>query len=165
MIVAPLTASMSALCFVSALWRGSGSAELLICTDLGSLPCSWRASILVILPFETVTRSCASPYRVWIASPVAVLVAELVPEEDDADDGDVPLLAAVAAGSAGSRALKLRGEGADRRDPDPCADEEDGVALPRVRGERAVGPLDGDARARRHRAEPRAVVGRPGPSP
>src|SRR3954471_3541399 len=66
--------SMSALWRLRALARSSGSAELLIATDLGSLPWSWSASILVIFPPDTVTRTCALPYWVGSTSPVAVRV-------------------------------------------------------------------------------------------
>src|SRR4051812_343239 len=70
--------SMSALWRLRALARSSGSAELLIATDLGSLPWSWSASILVIFPPETVTRTCALPYWVGSTSPVAVRVLAAV---------------------------------------------------------------------------------------
>src|SRR3954453_6619782 len=63
---------MSALWAVRAsCWR-VGSAPEEISTERGSLPCSWSASILAILPSVTVTRTWAAPYWVATASPVAV---------------------------------------------------------------------------------------------
>src|SRR4051794_6503658 len=115
---------MAALCLTRALWRSAGSAELLICTDLGSLPCSCSASMSMILPFLMVTRTWALPYCVLMASPVTVLVPDAVepdgepepePEPDAEPDPDAlgdPDVAgadatAEAVGRAGSRGLKL----------------------------------------------------------
>src|SRR3954454_16168380 len=116
---------MAALCLARALWRSAGSAELLICTDLGSLPCSCSASMLVILPFSMVTRTWALPYWVLMASPVTVLVPDDPEREDEPDpfepepserDPDPAALGdpdvagadatADAVGTAGSRGLK-----------------------------------------------------------
>src|SRR4051812_31569966 len=81
---------MAALCLARALWRSAGSAELLICTDLGSLPCSCSASMLVILPFSMVTRTWALPYWVLMASPVTVLVPDDPEREDEPELDDEP---------------------------------------------------------------------------
>src|SRR3954447_17702238 len=70
--VAPLTASMSALCALSASCFRVGSADEEICTERGSLPVSTRPWMAVILPSLTVTRTWTGPYCVSIASPVAV---------------------------------------------------------------------------------------------
>src|SRR3954464_6176903 len=94
--------SMSALWRLRALARSSGSAELLIATDLGSLPWSWSASILVIFPPETVTRTCALPYWVGSTSPVAVRVLVLVAVTVGVALGDA------AADNEGWCGLKLR---------------------------------------------------------
>src|ERR1044072_1659316 len=63
---------MSALCFASASCLRIGAAEEEICSERGSLPCSCSASMSVILPPLTVTRTCAAPYCVSTAVPVAV---------------------------------------------------------------------------------------------
>src|SRR3954447_2153535 len=99
---------MAALCLARALWRSAGSAELLICTDLGSLPCSCSASMLVILPFLMVTRTWALPYWVLMASPVTVLVLDDVePDAEPEPDVAGADATAEAVGRAGSRGLKL----------------------------------------------------------
>src|SRR4051794_28852297 len=83
---------MSALCFVRASCLRIGSAEEEIWSERGSLPWSCSASMFVILPFLTVTRTWALPYRVSTASPVAV------PEEPEGLPlPDEPLGVAVAA--------------------------------------------------------------------
>src|SRR3954454_11924302 len=73
---------MSALCFVSASCLRIGSAEEEIWSERGSLPWSSSASMLVILPFLTVTRTWALPYWVSTAPPVAVF-DELEPLDAD----------------------------------------------------------------------------------
>src|SRR3954452_18314855 len=89
---------MSALCFASASCLRTGSAEEEIWIERGSLPWSCTASMFVILPFLTVTFTCAAPYRVSTASPVAVPDA-LEEEEGLLDvvvDVDVDVVDAVA---------------------------------------------------------------------
>src|SRR5215213_7415644 len=75
---------MSALCFVRASCLRIGSAEEEIWSERGSLPWSCSASMFVILPFLTVTRTRALPYWVSTASPVAVPDApEALPLADE----------------------------------------------------------------------------------
>src|SRR4051794_16760157 len=71
---------MSAVCALSASCSRTGAADEEIWTDRGSLPCSCSASILTILPASTVTLTCALPYCVGIASPVAVPEMPLLPD-------------------------------------------------------------------------------------
>src|SRR4051812_47759684 len=95
---------MSALCAARAsCWR-VGSAPEEISTERGSLPCSWSASILTILPSVTVTRTWAAPYWVSTASPVAVFEEPVV--EEPLDGVAVAVLAAVALWTAGACAWK-----------------------------------------------------------
>src|SRR4051812_13131244 len=87
-----------------------GAAEDEICSERGSLPCSWSASILTILPLLTVARTWAAPYRVSMASPVAVplpLPPEL-PELLEAAAGVEVGAAAVALWTAGVWAWNAR---------------------------------------------------------
>ena len=72
MNVAPLTASTSAVCRFRISCCRTGAADEEISSERGSGPWSWSASSLTILPFWTVTWTCALPYRVAMASPVAV---------------------------------------------------------------------------------------------
>src|SRR4051812_2905098 len=101
---------MSALCACSASCWSVGSADEEICTDRGSLPCSCSASIAVILPSWTVTRTWALPYWVGIASPAAVpeTAFEALDEEPLAGAG-VGLAVAVAAGAAAAVAVGADG--------------------------------------------------------
>src|SRR3954451_8834086 len=86
--VAPLTASMSALCALSASCFRVGSAKEEISAERGSLPVSTRPWMAVILPSLTVTRTWTGPYCVSIASPVAVPETAL---DEEPDDPELPL--------------------------------------------------------------------------
>src|SRR3954454_13732858 len=63
---------MSALCFVRASCLRIGSAAEEIWRERGGVPRGGSASMFVIVPFLTVTRTWALPYWVSTASPVAV---------------------------------------------------------------------------------------------
>lgn len=81
-----------------------GSADDEIWTERGSLPWSWSASIAVIFPSSMVTRTCAAPYWVSTAAPVAV--PETVFENERLDPG-----VAVAVAVAGVEAVAGRTAG------------------------------------------------------
>src|SRR3954469_11217671 len=88
-------ASMAALCLLRASSCRSGADDAEISAERGSFWVSWRASIVVILPFFTVTRTWTLPYRGEIASPVAVPDAaldELEPELPEEPEPEEPLL-------------------------------------------------------------------------
>ncbi len=70
MKVAPLTASIFALCLVRADWRSFGRAGLLIESVWASPPLLLTAVTSVIFPLVMVTRTCVVPYWVVDAAPV-----------------------------------------------------------------------------------------------
>src|SRR4051794_8030118 len=87
--------SMFAFCASRVSWISTGSARALICWSL-PLPFGYSTTeTSVIVPSATVSSTCTGPQRVDASSPVTVLDAAAVPDEDEAvpDEDAVPEVA------------------------------------------------------------------------